>query len=242
MCFKTYCENLISVCITLYLHQIGYFDLLKLSVECLDKGYISYLLIINLFIMRKTFLKLAFITSVIIMTCCSVSCHRGDDLSHILKRMKSQPIDLCLNEMTCLYQGRDTLIANINNPDWRLVIYVDSAECSPCMLDRIYYWNTLIESTQKRGGDNVQYVFILAPKEIHIEETYSALKYCGLKNVIYLDSKYVFRKRNQTIPEESEYHIFLINKTGYVTLVGNPLTNEKIKELLDRIIIHNYKK
>lgn len=43
-------------------------------------------------------------------------------------------------------------------------------------------------------------------------------------------------KENNHIPSESLFHTFLINKYDSIVLVGNPVKNRKIKELLNVIL------
>ena len=59
---------------------------------------------------------------------------------------------------------------------------------------------------------------------------------CALPISIYVDSLFAFRKQNKNLPVEQKYHSFLLDKLGHVILVGNPLQNSKIEELLDKII------
>lgn len=49
---------------------------------------------------------------------------------------------------------------------------------------------------------------------------------------IFIDKTGVFRKRNPVFPESNIMHVLLLDKNNHVVLVGNPLNNEKIEELL----------
>ena len=57
------------------------------------------------------------------------------------------------------------------------------------------------------------------------------LEITDLQSSIYLDTAYVFKKHNPTIPKDTKYHSFLLDKEGKVLFVGSPIDNKKIKNV-----------
>lgn len=172
---------------------------------------------------------------ILFILCMIISCKEDNRLLHTLKEIKSMPIKLHLDKMQCKYKGKDTLLTNITKPCLRLVKYIDSTECSPCILDHMHYWNTLIDET-KQNENKVQYIFIVAPKAEDLENTYLSIQYGGLRNPIYVDTAYIFRKNNPVIIGKSIYHTFLLNERDSIILVGDPLESMEIKELFKKTI------
>lgn len=76
----------------------------------------------------------------------------------------------------------------------------------------------------------------MEPKIEQMEDVHFSIASSGLHSPIYVDSLFAFRKQNKKLPTEQKYHSFLLDKLGHVILVGNPLQNSKIEEMLDKII------
>ncbi|MBS4809127.1 MAG: hypothetical protein KH071_14815 [Paraprevotella sp.] len=53
---------------------------------------------------------------------------------------------------------------------------------------------------------------------------------------VYLDSLGVLERANPQIPSNPDLHTFLLDEDNNVLLVGNPIWNEKIKEMFWQIV------
>ena len=163
------------------------------------------------------------------------SCYsRQRETRDVLAEMSKNKIDIPFSEMGCFHSEADTMrsVAAVE-PKYTFVHYVDSSQCSPCALDRMYTWNKFIDEYSKKG---VRFAFIVEPKIEQMEDVHFSIASSGLHSPIYVDSLFAFRKQNKKLPTEQKYHSFLLDKLGHVILVGNPLQNSKIEELLDKII------
>ncbi|NPD91626.1 hypothetical protein [Xylanibacter muris] len=164
-----------------------------------------------------------------------VSCGGSTEIKDSLDAMLSHPVRLSLDRMKCSYRGSDTLMADSIKPDLRLVVYVDSSECSSCVLDQMYHWNEMLSESRKYDG-RLQYVFIVAPRPSQLEDARLSLEYCGLQSPVYVDTGFVFRCSNPWFPSGRMYHTFLLNRNDSVLLVGSPLDNPNINELFTRTV------
>lgn len=165
--------------------------------------------------------------------CYSCSSKKGD-AQKTLVEMSKHKVVLPLEEMGCFHSAVDTVERKEVVPmKYNFVHYVDSSQCSPCALDRMYHWNKLIDDYSKKG---VNFVFIIEPKKEQIEDVHFAIEFSGLRNPVYVDSLYAFRRQNSFLPEEQMYHSFLLDRFGKVAIVGNLLQNENIKFLLDKLL------
>ncbi len=163
--------------------------------------------------------------------CCS---SEKNEAKKTLIEMSKHKVVLPLNEMGCFHSAVDTLESNVLTPmKYNYVHYVDSSQCSPCALDRMYNWNKLVDKYSKKG---INFVFVIEPKKEQLEDVHFAIESSGLRNPVYVDSLYAFRKQNAFLPEDKMYHSFLLDKNGHVVLVGNLLQNDRVKDLLDAIV------
>lgn len=96
---------------------------------------------------------------------------KRERIKDTLTAMHNQQIVLPLDRMKCRYGGKDTIVNHSTVPKLRMVVYLDSAYCTPCALDRMRLWNGIItDADMYKGG--LQYVFIAAPKPEQLDDTY----------------------------------------------------------------------
>lgn len=142
-----------------------------------------------------------------------------------LELMMSQPISLGLEGMQC---RRAPIKANGSH--YKMVVYVDSSECTPCSLSKLRFWNPLIKKARTAKKD-IDYIFIVAPKPSEIDDINLELSITDLQSSIYLDTAYVFREKNPSIPNDRKYHSFLLDYRNEIKFVGSPVLNKKTLKL-----------
>lgn len=178
---------------------------------------------------------LYFLLTVITVMVATVGCdNKRERIKDTLKAMHNQQIFLPLDRMKCRYGGKDTIVNHSTVPKLRMVVYLDSAYCTPCALDSIRLWNKLIADAGKYKG-RLLYVFIAAPKLEQMEDTYFSIDDSQLDSPIYVDTAYAMRVSNPKLPDGKEYHTFLIDAKGNVLFVGNPLEKD-LEELYTKTI------
>ena len=161
---------------------------------------------------------------------CSSCTSEKKQIKDNLELMTGTPINLSLDKMEA---RRNPLVKS--DSEFKMVVYVDSSECSPCALSHLRFWNPLIkEARQKKIS--IDYVFILAPNPETMDDVNMELDITDLGSSIYIDSDYVFKKSNSFIPKESKYHSFLLNKRNKVILIGSPIDSEKIKNMYNEVV------
>lgn len=98
----------------------------------------------------------------------------------------------------------------------------------------MYKWNDFIE--RYRENNKVDFLFIFEVKRGQIEDALLSVESSGLKNRVYLDTAFLFKKENPFVPIDEKFHTMLIDKNGIILLIGNPRTNKKIEQLFTNII------
>lgn len=147
-----------------------------------------------------------------------------------IEKLKSKPISLHLDKMQTLYNGIDTVIHSPIH-GMKLIIYSDSLACTTCAMSKMYCWNDLLKRAESYG-EILNVHFIFSPKQQDLPCTRELLSNINFKHVIHLDTMNVFSMNNSNIPNNPAMHSFLLDENNNVILVGNPLTNKRIEELL----------
>ena len=155
--------------------------------------------------------------------------------------MQSRPVSIPLNQMSCWIN--DSIQANRpwEKADLKLVVYTDSFDCSQCTLKKMYLWKDFVE-LEKKYDDRFFIFFIIQSGSNSTPALSSNFHFTGLNHPIYIDSTDVFMRDNPHIPKEEMFHVFLLDEKDSVVLVGNPLFNTKIEDLLIKQIDDRLKK
>lgn len=165
---------------------------------------------------------------ILILVC---SCSNRDTILQKVKQMKETPITIPLGKMV-YWEPEENEDEKLKDRDYRLVVFADSAQCTPCFISHLSEWYEFL-SLEREGKLNV--TFIIEPKTALYDETIERINKVQFLHPLYIDSNYQFRKSNPKIPEESMYHVFLLNKNNQIVLVGNPLHNKQIEEMIIEI-------
>lgn len=158
------------------------------------------------------------------------SCNMKEKLTpKNIEEMYQKNVVLDLDKMLCRHSRVDTLTESSKGKmSYTFVQYVDSNSCSPCLLDQMYIWNELIDKMKKKG---VSFAFIFEPKNDQLEDVLLSVESSGLRNPVFIDTAYIFRKHNSFIPRNSQFHSFLLDERGKVLFVGNPLDNSEVEKV-----------
>ena len=128
------------------------------------------------------------------------------------------------------FQGTDPILDSLP----RLVIYVDSTQCSSCCVGHLAEYIPLQEESVRSG----RFVFavILSPPAAdyaHIEHLLDVYDY---PLCVYLDKSHSFRKENSFVPDDVRFHSFLTDKSRHPVMVGDPTRSEKLRQLFEQTL------
>ena len=116
----------------------------------------------------------------------------------------------------------------------KLVLYVDSASCSGCFLNRLVGYHDINASLAAHDGE---LLVVLHPQKERQEEIKRRMRYERYPFWCIVDVSGEFRENNPGIPENPLLHTFSLNEQGDVILVGDPTRNDRIKELFHREVL-----
>ena len=138
------------------------------------------------------------------------------------------------NDLTMIFEGKDSLLNKKLNTDYKLIIYRDSLSCSVCYVETLPYWQKLMDELNCYSKGKLDFIFILSPLKKDETNLRLNLEVSEFKHPIYIDMKRNFQQENPQLPKFEELNVFLLDKNNNVIMIGDPLENKKIKELLKR--------
>lgn len=139
------------------------------------------------------------------------------------------------NDLACIQAGNLTKIDLDSLKQNKYIIYYDSLDCSSCRVGHLMDIYPLYQMADTMG---FSVLTIFAPRLRDLDEIKLQLMVSQHPFPVYIDLSREFTIRNREIPLDSRFHCFLIDNEGKPLLVGNPLYNEKILDLLNDILQH----
>ena len=115
----------------------------------------------------------------------------------------------------------------INNGLPKLVIWIDSTECSSCRIGNLYEYEELYRQSRDSG---FEVVIMFSPRE---DEYCDAMHMVGLRHYafpVYFDSDNSFGIANK-IPSDRRFHAFLLHCENRVCFIGDPTSTAKLNSL-----------
>lgn len=164
-----------------------------------------------------------------------LSCGNKKALDKDLELIQSSPVQLPLENMKCLMNGKDTILDNFDDCKMKLIIYTDSTVCSPCALNELYLWNRIISTTNVYGA-KLKYYFIFAPKQEEVDMIKFMLKINSFYYPVFIDMTHAFSDKNPHLPSNTLLHTFLLDERNEVIMVGSPLQNADINGIFHQML------
>lgn len=121
---------------------------------------------------------------------------------------------------------------SINDSIPKMVIYIDSTECSSCRIGHLSEYESLAVECTRNGPYLL--VIILSPLEKDYEYTRHLLESYNNPFPVYLDKNHSFRKENAFIPDDNRFHAFFVDANNRPILVGDPTRSKKVLQLLQQ--------
>lgn len=160
---------------------------------------------------------------------------RDKEITNIINKMKEEEIVIPFDKMTCYCATKqnDTIF---HEHKYKYILFADSNECSSCVLSSLYDYTEYITKITEGREKELGFYFIFSPKPKDLKKVKYKVLHSNVNYPVYIDSIGAFSANNSNIPSESIYHSFMIDKSGCVILVGNPVKNWKIDNLLRKML------
>jgi len=179
----------------------------------------------------KIIVTLLFVAS---MQACQNSNRNIDLLNNLLKSKVILPV----GSMEVICSKQEVNMVHQKNY-YKVILYNDSAVCSPCEVKSLLEWGYYSSSLKKEKGIDLSIIPIFSPSS----KDYNSLK-CAIKNVkpsfpVYIDRDNGVMKNNPQIPSNPLFHTLILDHEDKVVLVGNPLRNVEIEKLFLQLVSEN---
>ena len=102
------------------------------------------------------------------------ACGNRQKIVEELSKLQSKPIILPKQSRLAIH-GKDTVLMDFMKAGrLKLLIYADSSGCSPCVINKMFLWDNLIEYSKEYKGD-LKFYFIFSPRKRDEKEVQIAL-------------------------------------------------------------------
>lgn len=157
------------------------------------------------------------------------------DVQNEVKVLYSKPIIIPTEKIDYYTNKAGNRISNSRVPLMKFVVYIDSLECASCSMKKINEWDFIVDSIVQISN-RINVYFILTPRKVNLYSVRKVLISEGVRYPILIDTLGEFERLNPHLPKNQALHTFLLDENNRVILVGNPLRNEKIKEMFYKIV------
>ena len=131
-------------------------------------------------------------------------------------------------------QGKDTVDFCIKD-QYKVLVYTDSTGCTGCRL-RLADWKKFMQQVDSTSADSVQFLFFFFPKKGM--ELHHTLKMALFNNPVCIDKQDSLNILNHFL-QRMDFQTFLLNENNKVVAVGNPIYNNKVRDLYLKILSNN---
>ena len=157
------------------------------------------------------------------------------DIQKVIEKMQSAIINIPYERRECWSSDSVLEVSPWNKAKLKMVHYVDSATCSSCYLQKIVV-NRFLFEMETLSNNEFYNIFIINPDSKAKKMLESKYSENLIPQTIFVDSANVFMEVNPNIPSESMYHTFMLDENNKVILVGNPMLNKQIEDMMLSIV------
>ena len=169
------------------------------------------------------------------LSICLSSCAKNKMIQEEMERFYGQRVALPTDSMWYITAGGSEQTHNGLVENHKYVVYYDSTECSSCQLKTLSKWGSLID-TVSSSKHKVDFYFIFSVPTNRMEDIRVTLDTHLRSFPVYLDTTGVFERMNPCLPRLSQLRTFMLDGKGFVELVGNPVGNSRVADMMWNII------
>lgn len=161
---------------------------------------------------------------------CGCQRHRiRQSLKTILRSSISLP-----DSLSCIIFGNLSYVSHLHDKTDKLIIFIDSTECSKCRIESIVRYDSLFRQSTETNKYKV--IFLLSLNKESHDEIIDFLSLLDLPYPVYIDEKNEFMQINPAIPDDPRFQTLFISGDGRALLVGDPVLNPAIMPLFNKLL------
>ncbi len=132
-------------------------------------------------------------------------------------------------KISCVYNGEVFPMPDSLRSKAKLIVYIDSAECTTCRISHIEMYHELFQVSKEYESFAV--MLLLSNINLNGIPVIRYLSDLRIEHPVYVDVDNEFLMINPVIPEDNRMHSFLIDKKGTPLCVGDPVVSEKMLQI-----------
>lgn len=141
--------------------------------------------------------------------------------------MTGMHINLSFDHSEAIFNGIDSTYTSTSKK--KLIVFVDSTSCSGCFTTHISDYSEIYKTM---FAQNTELIIVMHPLQSRIKEVKDGLRSESFPVWCIIDKEGEFQRNNPDIPRNRLLHTFLLDENNDIFLIGDPLRNPRIKELL----------
>lgn len=162
--------------------------------------------------------------------------NKKEEIAKIVTEWQDKEIIFPENVVFTRY-GQDTIQHDMQDSDYKILLYVDSIGCTSCKL-QLHKWSEFITEVDSLTNNSVPVLFFFHPKDKR--ELSYLLKRDAIDVPVCFDNEDLLNSINH-FPPRDDFQCFLLDKDNKVIYIGNPIYNPRIREMyLSRIAPEDY--
>lgn len=137
--------------------------------------------------------------------------------------------------MMYLTDSIDMEISEIRIDKPMILYWIDSVDCSTCIMNSLYHWETVMEYGRT---DSIDFclAFIISPPKSETEFFLEVVKHKKLTTPVYIDTENFIAENNPTLANQMMTRVFLLDCQRRIKAIGDPTLNQGIWELYSSMI------
>ncbi len=151
---------------------------------------------------------------------------RVQTIEQVVKEWTGKTV-LFPEDVSCKMMGRDTVVPELFQRPYKILLYVDSMGCTSCKL-RMPEWKKIIREADSIAPGQIGFLFYFNPKSS--KELEFLLKRDHFDYPVFIDNENHIGKKNH-FPNDISFQSFLLDKNNRVLAIGNPSMNPRVWEL-----------
>ena len=138
-------------------------------------------------------------------------------------------------KITCVYNGEVFPMPEELRSRPKLIVFVDSTECTTCRVSHIEMYHDLFLLAEESGLFDI--MLILSNIDLSGISIIRYLSDLGIEHPVYVDVDNMFLTLNSAIPnDDRRFHSFFLDKSGYPLCFGDPVSSEEIYQVFCKTI------
>ena len=179
--------------------------------------------------------RILLIAAMCLLAVTSTGCKKAQ-LRRQLKELMGTTIVLP-EKITCVYNGEVYPMPDSLREKPKLIIYIDSTECTTCRISHLLEYQELFDLAEERQSFTM--MILIWNKDFDAISLERYLSDLQLEYPLFVDMECRFLEDNPSLPSDNRLHSFLVDGTGHPICVGDPGRAEKMMEVY-RNSIANY--